>query len=246
MLPILWMILAVICVLYGFLILSLASGTGFFAVWFILAAVFVVFAAAAKFHLWQKLPGIGKGVFLVILIAGAALFVFVEALVCTGFGKQGEPGLDYLIVLGAQVRENGPSVVLRYRLDAAYDYLKENPDTRCIVSGGQGANEPCPEAEGMKTYLLGRGIPEDRILAEPASHSTKENIDNSMALLDPEKDRVGIVTNNFHLFRGCGIAGKAGIRHVSGIAAGSRILYLPNNMLREFFGVLKDFLAGNL
>lgn len=56
-------------------------------------------------------------------------------------------GLDYIIVLGAQVRKDGPSPVLKYRLDKAVEYLNENPDTVCIVSGGQGSNEPWSEAE---------------------------------------------------------------------------------------------------
>ena len=42
------------------------------------------------------------------------------------------------------------------------------------------------------------------------------------------------------------IAEKAGIRNVYGIAAPSKILYLPNNMFREFFGVVKDILRGNM
>ena len=54
----------------------------------------------------------------------------------------GREGLDYIIVLGAQVRKDGPSPVLKYRLDKAVEYLNENPDTVCIVSGGQGSNEP--------------------------------------------------------------------------------------------------------
>ena len=37
--------------------------------------------------------------------------------------------LDYIIVLGAQVKESGPSVILRYRLDRAVSYLKENDNT---------------------------------------------------------------------------------------------------------------------
>lgn len=68
------------------------------------------------------------------------------------FSSTGKQNLDYMIVLGAQVHEDGPSVVLKYRLDAAIDYLNENPDTNCIVSGGQGANEPFPEAKGWNEW----------------------------------------------------------------------------------------------
>lgn len=243
---ILWSIIAIGCVLYGGLICSLRSGTSFFAVWLLLGGFFAFLAAAAHRHLWQKIPAGGKAAVWILLGLCAAVFVFTEARICSGFDEKGEDGLDYLIVLGAQMRENGPSVVLQYRLDTACAYLEKNPETVCIVSGGQGFNEPCTEAEGMQQYLLEKGIPAERILTETESRSTLENIQNSMRLFDPETDRVGIVTNNFHVYRGCAIARKAGIRNVCGIAAPARALYLPNNMLREFFGVVKDVLKGNM
>jgi uncharacterized SAM-binding protein YcdF (DUF218 family) len=55
-----------------------------------------------------------------------------------------------------------------------------------------------------------------------------------------------LVTNNFHVTRGLALARKQGLTNVCAIAAPSDPLYLPNNMLREFFGLTKDFLLGNL
>ena len=66
--------------------------------------------------------------------------------------------LDYIIVLGAQVKESGPSVVLRYWLDRTVSYLKENDNTLVIVSGGQGANEKATEASVMKEYLVNNAM----------------------------------------------------------------------------------------
>ena len=67
-----------------------------------------------------------------------------------------------------------------------------------------------------------------------------------MAFIDPNTDQVGIVTNNFHVFRGTAIAHKQGIAYAYGIAAPSNCWYLPNNLLYETFGISKDFLKGNL
>ena len=53
----------------------------------------------------------------------------------------------------------------------------------------------------------------------------------------------GLVTNDFHMFRALQIAEKQGLTDACGIAAGSTPLYLPNNMLREFFAEMK-FLTG--
>ena len=250
----LWIALAILCILYGFAVLSTASGTGFWLVWIMMGLVSLICAILAHMHIWIKLPGIIRTVVLVLVVLGAALFLFVEARIVSYFRSVPEPGLDCLVVLGSQVRRGGPSAVLRYRLDAACDYLDDNPGTVCIVSGGQGRLEPFPEADGMRDYLVSRGIDESRILLERESGNTKENIEFSKKIIETQiagsrsaaDARIGIVTNNFHLYRACAIARKAGLANISPISADSTAFYLPNNMLREFLGVVKDRLAGNL
>ena len=162
------------------------------------------------------------------------------------FTSKGEKNLDYIIVLGAQVRKDGPSVALRYRLDAAIDYLNENPSTVCIVSGGQGANEPYTEAEGMAKYLIEKGIDSRKIILEGKSQTTVENIRNSKKLMKEDYNGVGIITNNFHMFRALRVAEVQGLENICGISAKSNVLYLPNNVLRECGGILKNWLLKNI
>ena len=239
-------ILGIICAVYGVLVLNTNSGTLFFAVWFLLGALFLAAAVLTRMRFWDRLPGPVRITAAVTAAALVVLFAAVEIIIAGSFHEKGEPGLDAVIVLGSQVREDGPSAVLKYRLDAALEYLKENEGTVLVLSGGQGANEPWPEAEGMRDYLVSHGADEERLLLEPDSLTTAQNIEFSKKLIDPENDRVGILTNDFHVFRGCAIAKKAGIRNLCGIAAPSTPLYLPNNMLREFFALCKDFLDGKI
>lgn len=171
------------------------------------------------------------------------VFMIIEVMIARGFACHGEPNLDYIIVLGAQVLEDGPSAVLRYRLDEAVRYMNENEHTICIVSGGQGYNEPFPEAEGMFHYMKEKGIAEERILLESESSTTEENIRNSSRMIK-EGASVGIITNDFHVFRALQTAKAQGLKNVCGIAAGSNRLFLPNNMLREFFGEIKFLLTS--
>lgn len=243
-----WILIAlgVACVAYGFVILAVGSGTLFFAVWFVLAAVFFGVAAGVHLDLFDKLPLAARWAGGVALAAVLVLCTVETGLIVTQFNSAGKPGLDYLIVLGAQVKEDGPSVVLRYRLDAAADYLRENSETQCIVTGGQGANEPFTEAEGMRDYLVSVGIDESRIILEPRALNTQQNIAYSLALMDSSDCSVGIVTNNFHVFRGTALAKTQGMTDVCGIAAPSNPLYLPNNILREYFGITKDVVVGNI
>ena len=239
-------IIGVACVLYGVSVMTIWSGTWFFAVWYAIGAVLLLAAWCVHSGIWEQAPialkRVIEGVCCVVIVG----IVVFGGMALSGFGQRGEDGLDYIVVLGAQVREDGPSEVLRYRLDAAYDYLVENENTLCIVSGGKSASEPCAEAQVMAEYLEARGIDAHRIVQEGASTNTAENIENSMEYFDAGTDHIGIVTNDFHVFRGTGIARKKGVRNVCGIAAYSSPWYLPNNLLREAFSIAKDFATGNL
>ena len=242
---ILCMMLGIISALYGILILQVGSGTGFWIIWegisvFFLLWAFLIHKKILKTHKKIRLAFHG------LLTVSIAVLVTLCGLITTGFVSKENQNLDYLIVLGAQVRENGPSTILRYRLDAAITYLQENPETICIVSGGQGVNEPFSEAEGMLNYLVSKGILRERIVMEGISRNTVENIRYSKVLITKPEGSVGIVTNNFHVFRAVRIAKAQGLEDVFGISAYSHPLYLPNNVLRECCGILKDWLLQNL
>lgn len=237
---------AAVCALYGATVMLVNSGTWFFAFWYVLAVVLVgagVIVQTGALHHVAPLAQAVLGV-----VAGLALAVFLAAAACSvsGFAAQGEDDLDYIVVLGAQVHLDGPSWVLVHRLETARAYLEENPRTTCIVAGGQGANEALPEAPVMAAYLEQHGIDPGRILEESASLNTKENIVNSMQLADLRGARVGVVTNNFHVFRSVHIARKQGIANVCGIAAFTDAWYVPNNVAREALGILKDLAVGNM
>ena len=216
-------ILAIICIVYGIFVRAAGSGTAFFMVWILGGICLLIVGTLLR-----------KG----LLAAGVILFLVVEGMILGSFHEKGEKGLSYLLVLGSQVYADGPSLVLQYRLDTAIGYLKENPETICIVSGGQGYNEPMTEAEGMARYLEQNGIAAERILLEDQSKTTQQNMEFSRKLI-PEGASLGVVTNNFHLYRAMQIAKRQGLVQAVGIAAPSSGKYLANNMLREFFGWLK-------
>lgn len=234
------------CILYCLSILLFTGhGTNFFLIWGFAGVLFLLWAGYGS-RLRNIMPEWFKKTAGIVIVLGITVFVMVETMVLSGFFKKGKEGLDYIIVLGAQLKESGPSYVLQQRLDAAYDYLSENENTIVIVSGGQGSNEPDTEAQGMYDYLVEKGIAPERIIKEEQSQNTYENISFSGRLFDREEASVGIVTSNFHVFRALQLARAAGYKEACGIAARSHAGVLPNNMLREFFGIMKDFLVGNL
>ena len=238
-------ILGILSAFYGILVLQVGSGTLFWLIWEAIGVIFLIWAFLLHRDYFEAHPKI-RNTFRVLIISAVAVLVMFCGMISSEFTAKGNHNLDYIIVLGAQVREDGPSVVLRYRLDAAIEYLNENPNTICIVSGGQGFNEPFSEADGMAEYLIENGIEKSRILLEDESTNTLENIRNSKALMESSYNGVGIVTNNFHVFRAVQLAKAQGLENVCGIAADSSKIYLPNNVLRECCGILKDWLLNNI
>ena len=238
-------VISVLMIRYGLFVKSAATGSYFYRIFLAGGAVFIGLAVCVVFKVWSRLPKFLRIGTSVIVIIGIVLFVTIEALILSHFDDS-EQDVDYLIVLGAQVKESGPSLVLQYRLDEAVSYLNAHPDTKCIVSGGKGDNEPFSEAEGMYRYLTACGIDPDRIIQEPDSKNTTQNLKNCRKLLPSDDVKVGILTNNFHIFRAMKIAKKQGLTNASPVVAESKKEFLPNNMLREFVGTMKDFLFGNM
>lgn len=231
-------VFAILSAAYGAVVLTAGSGTGFCAVWFAISAAFAALGVFIRKKIWRKFTKGCKCAVIAVAAVCLAVFAVFEGCVISKMNSDGRNGLDYVIVLGAQVYESGPSRVLKYRLDKAAEYLEKNPDTVCIVSGGQGSNEPFAEAVGMAKYLEKNGVSAERIIVEDKSKTTEQNIKNSMAFIS-KNSSVGVITNNFHLYRALQICKKAGLDNVCGIAAGSTKLFLPNNMLREFLAEIK-------
>lgn len=244
---VLFWILGVCSILYCIAIALVGFGTYFFLVWGVLGAVFLLVGTfLSKRELVRRLPKWLRVLAVILFLAGLVMFGAVEGLIFSQYRAVPRPGADYLIILGAQWKPEGPSEVLRRRLNKAVEYLNANPDTIVIVSGGRGSNEPITEASGMRQYLVDIGVSDERILVEDRSTDTMENLVFSGRLLDKSNDRVVIVTNNFHMFRALCIAQKQGYKNAEGLAASAVEGLVPNNLLREFLGVTKDFFIGNL
>ena len=133
--------------------------------------------------------------------------------------------------------------------DARTD-LGANPDALAVVSGGQGEGEDITEAEAMADYLTAHGIDSARIVQEDQSRTTRENLENSFAILrargyDPA-DGVGIVTSEYHLCRAKRMARALGAEPV-GIAAETTLPSMRiNYFIREAFAAAYMQLAGTL
>lgn len=146
-----------------------------------------------------------------------------------------------VIVLGAQVySEEKMGVSLTGRINAAYDYLLDNPQSSCIVTGGQGGDEPCPEALTEKNVLVKMGIDEDRIFLEDRSHNTRENLVFAKEIAEEQGlgEKVAIVTQGFHMYRATQLAKAAGFTPYSLVAETDPLLF-PEYYGRELLSLTK-------
>lgn len=202
--------------------------------------------AAGCRHLWQSVGGrVMLSVAAGLLAALMLLFLAVSAQMVAACFRP-VPEKATVIVLGAKIRGEQPSLVLQGRLDAAAEYLKDHPDARCIVSGGQGADEPCPEATVMKRCLVEAGIEPERILCEEKATSTYENIIFSQQLLRQNglPERVVIVTQEFHQYRAQQFAEDAGFDQVGAVTAHTPWYLLGSYWVRDFAGICYKTLFG--
>ena len=96
---------------------------------------------AALIVLHHFLPAKLWRVLVVLVCIGVLYFCFVESFVIRSARTDKEPERDYLIVLGAAVYKDQPSLTLVRRLEGALDYLNAYPESVAIVSGGMGPGE---------------------------------------------------------------------------------------------------------
>lgn len=154
-------------------------------------------------------------------------------------------GSRTVIVLGCQVRRDGPSLMLRRRLDAACSYLSADTKADCIVSGGKGDNEHISEAEAMYEALVNDGISENRITKEDKSSSTYENLLFSKQILEDSGKplRIAIVTDAFHQWRARLQAESLGY-DVKCVSAATPWYLVPVYWVREWFALSYLFVFG--
>ena len=186
--------------------------------------------------------------FTILLVLFLIVFAVTEGVILSASFGAPETECDYLLVLGAKVNPGGPSLALRNRIDAAYDYLVAHPDCTAILSGGQGPNEPMTEAQCMYNELAAMGIDPERLWMEGASTNTWENLKFSRELLKENTgsvpDEIALLSNEFHLFRAGLFARRFGFDAVGVPAPTSLPLLKVNYFIREAVAVWYYLIFG--
>ena len=191
---------------------------------------------------WKTIGGKIVEILLLIVCAGIlALAVSCSAAMVSAASQKAAPD-STVIVLGARVYENRVSTALAGRLKAACSYLEKYPDSVCIVSGGQGRNEPCTEASVMYAYLIQHGIAPGRIYQEDQSTDTRENLAFSKRIIESENLNpvVALATDGYHEYRALRYAAETGLE--AGAVPAATVWWLfPSSVIREMYGILEQW-----
>ena len=92
---------------------------------------------------------------------------FITFLILKYENSKCEEFCQYVLVLGAKILDKDtPCKVLEERLLISKRYLDKFPNSKVIVSGGKGEDEPIAEAIVMKNYLIKQNISEHRIIID--------------------------------------------------------------------------------
>ena len=267
--------LGVLCVAYFIVIVVYAGiGTSFAFIWLFFAAL-LLFLVYGRWYYSRNMDRIPRWVPVSVVttcVAGVVALAVLCVLVFLGAASSDKKNLDYVIVLGARVKEHTVSNSLKKRLDKAIEYAEENPDTILVLSGGRGPGEDVSEAEVMRQYLEYNGVRPEQLLIEDRSVSTVENIAYSKVVIEEHRNRdkkelvpltrrttsvpyaiapdkpleIGVLTSNFHIYRARLTAEKWGFDNVYGISADSDPVLFIHLCVRECASIVKDRLMGNM
>ncbi|SFC51296.1 YdcF family protein [Clostridium uliginosum] len=192
---------------------------------------------------YDKLSRIFKSLICIALIC----FIGIEGIIIE-YPKYKKENSDYILVLGAGLT-NGktPSLILQGRLDAALKCINEYNNTGYIVvSGGQGEDEYISEAMAMRTYLLNKGVPKEKVIIEDQSRDTNENFSYSKEKIKEHSGKsldevnVKIVTSDFHAFRSSILAKKNGYANFENYSSDTVWYLIPVMYTREAFALIKS------
>ena len=186
----------------------------------------------------------------IIILVGLGLIYFfaVEIPIIKNSSTDKEPARKYLIVLGAAVHDDVPSLSLQHRLEGALDYMEKYPESIAILSGGKGQGEKISEAECMYEWLLSNNIPAQRLITEDRAISTAENLRFSFDIIEKRGDNpdnnVAIVSSPYHLYRAKSMARLLGV-DAAGVAGNwGYPIYMLNCYIREAFGITHLWVFG--
>lgn len=143
-------------------------------------------------------------------------------------GAADVPAADVVLVPGAGLRPDGtPSTFLRRRLAAAHDLYQRGTVDVVLVSGDS-STEDYDEPTAMRDWLVGLGVPTDRIVLDHAGLDTHDTCVRAHEVFGVRS--AVVVTQDYHLRRALFSCRAAGI-DVTGLGVASTSVEPPKAVM---------------
>lgn len=119
---------------------------------------------------------------------------------------------DAIIVLGAAQYDGRPQDYLAARLTHASALYDDGVASRILTTGGKRPGDRFTEADAGQRYLVGEGVPADRILRVGEGSDTLGSIKAAAAVMDERGwDSAVVVTDPWHELRSTSMLADQGI-----------------------------------
>jgi uncharacterized SAM-binding protein YcdF (DUF218 family) len=138
-----------------------------------------------------------------LLAVGVVIFLGISSLqVVHEAGLQEVHSADAIVVFGAAEYAGHPSPVFRARLDHAYDLFERGAAPVVITTGGSAADPTFSEGGVGHDYLMHRGIPEAKLIAETQGSDTASSAERVAVIMRTNRMRSCVaVSDAYHVFR---------------------------------------------
>jgi len=135
--------------------------------------------------------------------AGVAVFLGISSVqIVHEAGLQEVHPADAIVVFGAAEYAGRPSPVYRARLDHAYDLFQRGTAPVVITTGGSAADPTFSEGGVGHDYLMHRGIPEAKLIAETQGADTASSAERVAVIMRTNRMRRCVaVSDEYHVFR---------------------------------------------
>lgn len=146
---------------------------------------------------------------------------------------------DCIIILGAAIQGNLPTPVFAERIRHGVNLYHEGLAPKVIFTGGFGEGQNYSESHVGAMFAGKLGVPTTDILIEERSHSTLQNFEEALEIMEQNSLNSAIVVSDpLHMKRAMRIAKDIGIESVSSPTPTSRYRSLKTQLgflMREIY-----------
>ncbi len=176
-----------------------------------------------------------RAVFCAVAMLGGWFLIHTAVVLWVGFHDDLPAAADVAVILGSKVERNGrPSPSLQARLEKGLQVYQAGVVKKIVVSGGLG-KEGFEEAEVMRAYLLGRGVPDQDVLVDRGGYNTCRSAQGAARIMQENGWHSAVVVSQYyHLLRSRLAFRQAGVPSVYSAYAWVIDPRDPYEVVREF------------